>query len=207
MDPEPALKQQRREWPEDDAASRASWQSKSDYHPWRQGWLCYRCKESCGKDAKSCEKPIHTLKTSAIADIVDRIQYRAKCDLGSELQLGLEELERRGFRRPETAKEAVELRKSLHALEDGKIASVPHDLLLAPAEQEFESPGPQITEIGAALRDVEAPLGVPTSAGLGPEATPATPTTPEVASVDHIPLDVLRQMARVFLSYSLGPGA
>ena len=156
---EPALKRQRREWQDDDVTSRALWQSKSNYHPRRQGqgWLCYRCKESCGKDAKSWEKPIHTFKTSAIANIVGRLQFRAKCDLRGELQGGLEASALRHHKR----------RKSLQALEDGKIAAVPHEPRRAPAEQEFTTSGTLITDIGEALGDVEAATAVPPAAGLG----------------------------------------
>ena len=188
---EPTLKRRRKEKHDDDAASPASWQSKAESYHRRQGpgWVRYRCKEPCGRDAKSCEKPIHTLKTSAVADIVDRLRFKGKADLRGELQRGLEELERRGFKPPETSQEAVTLRKSLQQVEDGKIEAVPHELLRAPAEKEFTTSGSQVTEVEAALADGEAG---------GSEQNPEAP------SVEQIPVETLRRMAQICWSYGIG---
>ena len=46
---------------------------------------------------------------------MDRLQFKAKSDLRGELQGALEQLESRGFKRPEPKQEAVTLRKSLRS--------------------------------------------------------------------------------------------
>ena len=113
---EPPPKRLRREWQqEDDMASRSSWQSRAEQHQrHQQAWICYRCKEACGRDAKHCQRPLETLRTSALVDLMDRLKFRGKHDAREELPCALDLLQGRGFRVPETRQEALSLRKCLN---------------------------------------------------------------------------------------------
>ena len=147
---------------------RGSLSREDGCHEGRRSWQCYRCKEECGMDAKSCLKSIGELRSSAVVDIIDRILFRSRPDIQLEVQTAIEELERRGFQRPATSKEATGLCKSLQAVEAGSSSAVPFHLLLPAKETELETPGPIIEPVGPELRDSER----------DPNAAPSTRTTP-----------------------------
>ena len=94
-------------------ASRSSWQSRSEQYHRRQpqGWICYRCKDACGRDVQALPAALQTLRTSALVDLVDRLQFREGNDVRGELPGALELLQGRGI--PETRQEVVSFKKCL----------------------------------------------------------------------------------------------
>ena len=148
----PHAKRMRREWQrDDDQASRSSWQSRGERQKQPQEWICYRCKEACGRDAKHCERPLEELRGSALVDLLDRFQFKGKRDEKNELPRVLALLHERGFRVPGTQEATLELRKCLQSLEKGKTDVIPEEYPVAPERPPVITPGPTITEVGQAL--------------------------------------------------------